>query len=96
VILSGTRYLPDAVAAKLRDYVSGGGALIGDDWPGVYNEFGLSAGIFLRCSVSFPLKRRRRILMNGANPAIGFRLLQVRKNPALRKLSVSGIQNIPC
>lgn len=47
VILSGTRYLPDAVAAKLRDYVSGGGALIGDDWPGVYNEFGVKRRDFL-------------------------------------------------
>ncbi|MEO6846729.1 MAG: alpha-amylase family protein, partial [Chthoniobacterales bacterium] len=39
VVMIGTKYVPSAAAKTLAQWVKGGGALLGDSWPGVLDEY---------------------------------------------------------
>ncbi|MEO8205213.1 MAG: beta-galactosidase [Chthoniobacterales bacterium] len=40
VVMVNVKYVPQNAANKLAEWVKGGGSLIGDQWPGIYNEYG--------------------------------------------------------
>ena len=44
VAMVGVQYMPGKVATALAKWVEEGGCLIGDDWPGIFDEYGREQG----------------------------------------------------